>query len=77
MIFGKHINRYYLKYMGWLLLGVVSLFAVDSCQMIIPKLYRIIINGLNTGMVEIDGASVAFGMDILLDKVCFPCWASS
>ena len=21
MIFGKHINRYYLKYAGWLLLG--------------------------------------------------------
>ena len=72
MIFGKHINRYYLKYIFWLLLGIASLFAVDYCQMVIPKLYRIIINGLNTGMVEIDGASVAFSMDILLDKVCFP-----
>ena len=72
MIFGKHINRYYLKYLGWLLLGIVSLFAVDYCQMVIPKLYRIIINGLNTGMVEIDGVMTAFGMDILLDEVCFP-----
>ena len=71
MIFGKHINRYYLKYLGWLLLGIVSLFAVDYCQMVIPKLYRIIINGLNTGMVEIDGVMTAFGMDILLDEVCF------
>ena len=72
MIFGKHINRYYLKFAGWLLLGMVSLFAVDYCQMVIPKLYRIIINGLNTGMVEIDGVMTAFGMDILLDEVCFP-----
>ena len=72
MIFGKHINRYYLKYLGWLLLGIVSLFAVDYCQMVIPKLYRIIINGLNTGMVEIDGVMTAFGMDVLLDEVCFP-----
>ena len=72
MIFGKHINRYYLKYAGWLLLGLVSLFAVDYCQMVIPKLYRIIINGLNTGFVEIDGAVTAFNMDVLLDNVCFP-----
>ena len=72
MIFGKHINRYYLKYAGWLLLGLVSLFAVDYCQMVIPKLYRIIINGLNTGAVDIDGVMMTFNMDILLDHVCFP-----
>ena len=72
MIFGKHINRYYLKYAGWLLLGLFSLFAVDYCQMVIPKLYRIIINGLNTGAVDIDGVMMAFNMDILLDHVCFP-----
>ena len=72
MIFGKHINRYYLKYLGWILLGIVSLFAVDYCQMVIPKLYRIIINGLNSGVVEIDGAVRAFDMDVLLDKVCMP-----
>ena len=72
MIFGKHINRYYLKYLGWIVLGIVSLFAVDYCQMVIPKLYRIIINGLNSGVVEIDGAVRAFDMDVLLDKVCMP-----
>ena len=72
MIFGKHINRYYLKYLGWILLGIVSLFAVDYCQMVIPKLYRIVINGLNSGVVEIDGAVRAFDMDVLLDKVCMP-----
>ena len=72
MIFGKHINRYYLKYMGWLVLGILSLYAVDFCQMVIPKLYRIIINGLNTGAVDIDGVMMTFNMDILLDHVCFP-----
>ena len=72
MIFGKHINRYYLKYAGWLVLGMISLFAVDYCQMVIPKLYRIIINSLNTGMVELDGAVVEFSLDVLLDHVCMP-----
>ena len=69
MIFGKHINRYYLRYMGWFLLGMVSLFAVDYCQMVIPKLYRIVINGMNTGFVD---GSTPFTMDILLDRVCMP-----
>ena len=69
MIFGKHINRYYLRYMGWFLLGMVSLFAVDYCQMVIPKLYRIVINGMNTGLVD---GTTPFTMDILLDRVCMP-----
>ena len=30
MIFGKHINRYYLRYLHWLILGLVALVAVDS-----------------------------------------------
>ena len=72
MIFGKHINRYYLKYAGWFLLGMISLFAVDYCQMVVPKLYRIIINGLNSGAVEIGGAVRAFDLDVLLDHVCMP-----
>ena len=72
MIFGKHINRYYLKYLGWFVLGMISLFAVDYCQMVIPKLYRIIINGINGGMVEIGGVATPFSMDVLLDNVCLP-----
>ena len=41
MIFGKHINRYYLKYAGWLIAGLLSLVAVDYLQLEIPKLYGI------------------------------------
>ena len=72
MIFGKHINRYYLKYAGWLLLGLVSLVMVDYLQLEIPKLYRMVINGMNTGAAEVDGMQTAFDMDFLLDKICMP-----
>ncbi|MBQ8622060.1 MAG: ABC transporter ATP-binding protein [Oscillospiraceae bacterium] len=72
MIFGKHINRYYLKYGPLLILGLVALTAVDYVQMIIPKLYRIVINGVNTGMVELDGVQAKFTMEVLLDHVCMP-----
>ncbi|MDE7130954.1 MAG: ABC transporter ATP-binding protein/permease [Lachnospiraceae bacterium] len=72
MIFGKHINRYYLKYAGWLILGLFSLILVDFLQLEIPKLYRMIINGMNGGSVSVDGVQMAFDMDFLLDRICMP-----
>ena len=72
MIFGKHINRYYLKYAGWLILGLLSLIMVDSLQLIIPKLYGMVINGMNDGFVMVDGVETAFDLDFLLDTICMP-----
>ena len=72
MIFGKHINRYYFKYAGWLILGLISLVLVDFLQLEIPKLYRMIINGMNGGSVSVDGVQMAFDTDFLLDKICMP-----
>ena len=68
MIFGKHINKYYLKCAPQLLLGVVALILVDYVQLIIPELYRMLINGLNEGQVD----NVPFNLTFLLDKICFP-----
>ncbi len=72
MIFGKHINRYYLRYSPLLLLGVVALFMVDYMQLVIPELYRMVINGIKNGVVEIDGANIPFDMTFLLDRICLP-----
>lgn len=72
MIFGKHINRYYLRYAHWLLLGLAALIAVDYLQLEIPNLYQMVINGVNQGYVMVDGAQVAFDMDFLLDRICMP-----
>ncbi len=72
MIFGKHINKYYLRYSPLLLLGVVALFMVDYMQLVIPELYRMVINGIKNGVVEIDGANIPFDMTFLLDRICLP-----
>ncbi len=72
MVFGRHINRYYFKYAGWLLLGLASLVAVDYLQLEIPKLQRMLVNGMNGGRVEADGLVLAFDMDFLLDRICMP-----
>lgn len=72
MIFGKHINKYYVKYAGWLLMGLAALFAVDYFQLVVPNLYQMVINGMNQGYVVVDGVEIAFNMDFLLDRVCMP-----
>ena len=55
MIFGKYINRYYLRSAPVLLLGLLALLTVDYIQLMIPELYRLVINGVNLGEVVIDG----------------------
>ena len=72
MIFGKHINKYYLKYGYLLILGLAALAAVDYMQLIIPNLYQMVINGMNQGFVMVDGVRADFNMDFLLDKICMP-----
>ncbi len=72
MLFGKHINRYYLKHAPALLLGVLTLIVVDLAQLKVPELYRTIINGMNDGKILHNGTIVEFNMDFLLDYVCLP-----
>ncbi|MDO5153189.1 MAG: ABC transporter ATP-binding protein [Eubacteriales bacterium] len=72
MIFGKHINRYYLKYGYMLLLGLAALVTVDYLQLEIPELYQMVINGMNQGFVTVDGVQAAFDMEFLLDRICMP-----
>lgn len=72
MLFGKHINKYYLKHAPALLLGIIALVAVDSIQLYVPELYRTLINGINDGVVLVDGVEMAFDMNFLLDYICLP-----
>ena len=72
MIFGKHINRYYLRYAPMLLFGLASLIAVDYLQLIIPELYKMVVDGMFAGSVTVDGVVRPFDLELLLDTVCMP-----
>lgn len=73
LIFGKHINKYYLRYSPLLLLGVFALLTVDFMQLEIPELYRMVIDGLEDGKVLNEaGKLVDFDMRFLLDEICRP-----
>ena len=68
MIFGKHINRYYLRFLPLIVLGLVALIVVDYLQLLIPNLYQMVINGINTGFVD----GVKFDVDFLVEHICMP-----
>ena len=72
MIFGKHINRYYLKNAPVLILGVLALILVDYFQLRIPELYRMLVNGMNGELIFVNGEYVPFNLDFLLDNICLP-----
>ncbi len=72
MVFGKHINRYYLKYAPLLILGAAALILVDYFQLLIPNLYGMLIDGVSYREVTYKGELVQFTVDFLLDKICLP-----
>lgn len=72
MIFGKHINKYYIKYAPWLILGLISLGVIDYVELILPRLYKLLINGIGQGSEVVNGVEVPFDLNFLLDHICMP-----
>ncbi len=72
MLFGRHINRYYGKYWVRILFGLLALILIDYVQLEIPELYRMVVNGLNTGHAELRGELHVFNMEFVLDHICVP-----
>ena len=72
MIFGKYINRYYLRNAPVLLLGLLALLMVDYIQLLIPQFYRLVINGVNLGQVVVNGQPLPFTKEVLLQHICLP-----
>ena len=72
MLFGKHINRYYLRYSGMLILGLLALVMVDALQLEIPKFYRMVIDGMSYGYITEGGVQIPFTMELVLDTICMP-----
>ncbi len=72
MLIHKRFNHYYIKYGLYLLFGILALAVVDYGQLKVPELYRMLINGMNEGTVDLGGSVVSFNLDFLLDEICRP-----
>lgn len=52
MLFGKHVNKFYIRYGLFFLIGIAALVAVDYFQLEIPKITGQIIDGLTGKIVD-------------------------
>ena len=58
MLFGKYINKYYVKYSWILIIGIIALILVDIAQLKIPEIYSYIIDGLNGKGTPLDKSTL-------------------
>ena len=49
MLFGKYINKYYLKYAIFFIIGIAALIAVDWIQLYIPEFLGEVVDILQNG----------------------------
>ena len=55
-----------------LLLGLLALLMVDYIQLLIPQFYRLVINGVNLGQVVVNGQTLPFTKEVLLQPSACP-----
>ncbi len=70
MIFGKLLNKYYLRYIHWFLLGAIALIIIDLIQLEVPETIGKIVDGLTP---DSDGA-LAYGKSELFDSILVILW---
>ena len=69
MIFGKHINKFYLKYWYLIVIGIAMLILVDVVQLEIPNIVGNIVRGLNrytNDKVQADYLTIEVLKDLVL-----------
>jgi len=54
MVFVKNINRYYLKYLHYFLIGIIALLLVDLYQLKFPEIVRNVIDGIDEGWLTME-----------------------
>lgn len=51
MLFGKHVNKYYLKYFWYFFFGIIALIVVDYVQLLVPEEIGNIVDNVNNGVI--------------------------
>ena len=66
MLFGKYINRYYLKYAVWFLIGIISLIVVDWIQLYIPEFLGQVVELVEDDIVANKQEIINIGLKVLI-----------
>ena len=54
MLFGKNINKYYIKYLHYIILGIIALIFVDIYQLKIPEIIGSIVDDIKDKTLTVD-----------------------
>ena len=71
MLFGRHINKYYIRYAGFFLLGIIALVAVDIVQTFIPRFLGEIIDDGEILIDDLGKLGVIVGYILLCAGIMF------
>ena len=52
MLFGKHVNKYYLKYFWYFFFGIIALIVVDYVQLLVPEEIGNIVDNISEGKIS-------------------------
>ncbi len=52
MLFGKHVNKYYLKYFWYFFFGIIALIVVDYVQLLVPEEIGNIVDNISEGKIN-------------------------
>ena len=52
MLFGKNINKYYIKYLHYIIIGFIALIFVDIYQLKIPEIIGSIVDDIKEGTLN-------------------------
>ena len=54
MLFGKNINKYYLKYSIYIIIGIIALIFVDVYQLELPEIVGSIVSNIENKTLTIE-----------------------
>lgn len=71
MIFGRRVNKYYIKYGIYFLLGIIALIFVDIYQLEIPEITGAIVDGISESVLTRDDLISYMGRMLIIVTVMF------
>ena len=54
MLFGKNINKYYLKYLVYIIIGIIALIFVDVYQLKMPEIIGGLVSNIKDKTLTLD-----------------------
>ena len=73
MLFGKYINKYYLRYALFFIIGIIALVTVDIAQLEVPELFGKLIDDIDNNTLTMETLTAIVKQMIVIILIMFVC----